>query len=106
MDSECKITIDAGACRMITVITAKDNFDGTATVEFDSNCPYVNDAVESINVVNPVEIIAAGIEGNKIYNDCSMCAGHAACAVPCGMIKAMEIIAGLALKKDVTIKIE
>jgi len=31
---------------------------------------------------------------------------HAACPVPCGMIKAIEVAGGLGLKRDVTIKVE
>jgi len=40
------------------------------------------------------------------YKAADECLPHIACPVPCGFIKAMEVAAGLGLKRDVTFKIE
>ena len=39
--AECKVTVDAGVCKMKTVIIAKTNEDGEVELDIQSDCSKV-----------------------------------------------------------------
>ena len=41
--TECKVTVDAGACKRITVITAVGDDMGVVTVTLDTDCEYLQE---------------------------------------------------------------
>lgn len=102
----CKVEVDPGVCKMKTVVTAK-TADDFVSIKFDveSDCPHVRDLAAKIGDVDPYTAVSAPFPENQIY----VCAGqtlpHAACPVPCAMVKAMEVASGLGLKRDVVLTI-
>ncbi|MDR1405372.1 MAG: hypothetical protein LBJ20_07410 [Candidatus Methanoplasma sp.] len=107
MSDECKVTVDAGVCKMKTVITAKSNPDsGLVDVDIQSDCPNVLRMSWSVKSICPYTEVEEAMNSTEIYRFASESIPHAACPVPCGVIKAIEVAGGLGLKRDVTIRIE
>jgi hypothetical protein len=107
MSNECKVTVDAGVCKMRTIITAKANPDtGMVDVDIQSDCPNLLKLSWSFKSVCPYTEVEAPMKETEVYKAASEVIPHAACPVPCGMIKAIEVAGGLGLKRDVTIKVE
>lgn len=107
MSDECKVTVDAGVCKMKTVITATNNPDtGMVDIEIQSDCPNVLKMSWSIKPICPYTEVEGVMCETDVYKLASESIPHAACPVPCGMVKAVEVAGGLGLKRDVTIKIE
>lgn len=102
-----KATIDAGICGYTTIVEATSNGKYEIGIQITSDCKAIQrmgDNLISVNALNEISFrggkMPATIEKGIEY--CS----HAACPVPAGVVKAIEIEAGLALPKDVSIKLE
>jgi hypothetical protein len=104
-----KVGIDAGVCGFYTTARAASE-DGTF-VEFaiESDCEKIRGLGDALAVKGPVNayeeispagenVIMATVHG--CLKGC--CAG---CAVPVGIFKSMQVAAGLALPKDITITV-
>ena len=102
----CKVEVDPGVCKMKTVVVAK-TADDFVSVKFDteSDCPHVRELGATVGNVDPYTAVSAPFPENQIYVAAGKCLPHAACPVPCAMVKAMEVAAGLGLKRDVSLKI-
>ena len=98
--------VNAGVCGMKTKITATASEDMMSiNVIMESNCPMVN-AIGPIEGLNPYELVGQPFTENPVYVKCAENLRHAACPVPCGIVKAAEAEAGLGLKKPVDISFE
>jgi hypothetical protein len=107
MTNKCKVTVDAGVCRMITVIDAVANEEtGMVDLKIQSDCPNVLRMSWSVKSVCPYSEIEGAMNETEAYKLASEAIPHTACPVPCGMIKAIEVAGGLGLKRDVSIKVE
>ena len=107
MSNECKVTVDAGVCKMKTVIIAKPNPDtGMVDIEIQSDCPNVLKMSWTLKSVCPYTEVEEEMNKTEVYKNASCNIPHAACPVPCGIIKAIEVAGDLGLKRDVTIKVE
>ncbi|MFH1614570.1 MAG: hypothetical protein ABIG61_05760 [Planctomycetota bacterium] len=103
------VEIDAGICGLHT--TARVNSDDSQNVTFniDTNCDKIAHLAKAVGEKSPIDayqeislggpdVIMATVR--ETLTGC--CAG---CAVPVGLFKAMQVAAGLALPKDITIKL-
>ena len=101
--------IDAGICGFRTVagLTSEDYQNVTFNIQTD--CEKVRNLAELIKEKAPVDAfqeIHLGADGVVLTASRSALKGCcAACAVPVGIFKAMQVCAGLALPKDIAIKI-
>jgi len=101
------VEIQAGICGFVTNVSAESEDNQNVNYEIKSNCEKIVALAVKLNKIQPVdafqEISPAG-EGKIIpvvretLKGC--CAG---CAVPAGIFKAMQVAAGLALPKDISI---
>jgi hypothetical protein len=104
-----KVEIEAGICGFKTEVTAESEDSQYVKFEISSDCDKIRDlgrelqkrgVVDSYNEINPasssivMEVVKSQLKG--------CCAG---CAVPVGIFKGMQVAAGLALPKDVFIRI-
>lgn len=97
--------IDAGVCGMKTEVTTKDK-DGQMVVEIDSDCPHYDGLSETIGEIDGMMASFDKVGTGPIYDACRKTCPHGSCAVPMGILKAVEVGAGMALPADVTIKVE
>jgi len=103
------VVVDGGICGFQTRIHADSDDSQNVTFKIASGCENVQKFAEALVGKGPVDgyaEIGAGAEGivlttsNALLKGC--CAG---CAVHAGAFKAMQVAAGVALPKDVTLKI-
>ena len=103
------VEIDAGICGLRTTARVNSEDSQNVTFDIDTNCDKIArlaqvigekgsiDAYQEINPGGPAIIMTAVRE---TLTGC--CSG---CAVSVGLFKAMQVAAGLALPKDITIKL-
>jgi hypothetical protein len=104
---ECKVTVAAGVCKMNTIIIAQgDEETGMVVLNVTSDCPNVLKMAWGLKPICPYTEVDAEMNKTEVYKLASEALPHAACPVPCGMMKAVEVAGGLGLKRDVTIKVE
>jgi len=98
--------IDPGICGEYTTVTATLLNDYQVKLEFDTTCPHIKNLADELLEVNAWnEISFHHGTPESIQKGIEHCP-HAACPVPVGVVKAIEVAAGLALPKDVIIKVE
>ena len=95
--------IESGICGFCT--TVKTTTEGRRVrVEFETECGHVEQLAEALTEVDPYKEISYRGEGPVTLKLAAEHLVHPACPVPSGIIKAIEVEAGLALPKDATIK--
>lgn len=94
----------AGICGFSTSINAKQESDKIKII-IKSDCKWISKLADEIREVDPSEIFKTICE-SKIYETASKHIKHLACPIPSAIVKAVEVEAGLALPKNVMIKIE
>ena len=107
---KAKVDIDAGVCGFHTTASVASEDRQHVTFEVESDCGKVRafagvlkkkgpvDAFQEISPVAESVVLSAARETLK-----GCCA---ACAVPVGVFKAMQVAAGLALPKNIAIQLE
>ena len=91
---------------MKTVIHAVQQDDMMIRLDIESDCHNILKMSWRIKPVNPYTEVESKICESDIYRWANEVLPHAACPVPCGMIKAIEVAGDLGIKRDVTIKVE
>jgi hypothetical protein len=102
-----KATINAGVCGFVTVVTAESDDVQNVSFKFESDCPNVQKLAEDFPVVDGYQEIGDGYGGvifTKVISGLKGCCSG--CVVPCGIFKAMQVAAGLALPSPASIDIE
>ena len=103
------IVIEAGVCGFVTRVHADSEDSQNVTFRIPTSCEKVKKLAEALVAKGPVDAyaeIGAGHDGvvlgtaREHLKGC--CAG---CVVPSGIFKAMQVAAGLALPKDIAIRI-
>ncbi len=95
--------IESGICGFCTTVRTKA--DGRRVrVEFETTCGYVEKLAEQLTEVDPYKEISYRGDGPVTLRLAAEHLVHPACPVPAGIIKAIEVEAGLALPKDASIK--
>jgi len=101
--------IDAGVCGHLTTVRAAKTDGYKVRVAAESTCPHVRKIaadlaadggeVDALHQIGLRQGLPTVLE--TAYRHCA----HAACPVPAGLIKAIEVAAGLALPRDVAMRI-
>lgn len=99
-----KAEICSGVCGFVTQVETKID-GGHCLVSIKSECPSMKRLGSELTQVDPFREITFRGEGPLTLQMAAKHCAHAACPVPSGIIKAVEVEAGLALPVDVTIKI-
>ncbi len=100
-----RVEIDAGICGHSTTVKATAGEGYKVRVSLESTCPHVWMIAGDLDEVDALQQI--GLRGGlppvleAAYAHCV----HAACPVPSGLIKSIEVAAGLALPQDVSMRI-
>lgn len=97
--------IQAGACGFTTVVNATEIGSHKVELSIESACPHVKKLAESLSVVDAYKELSCRRGTTSIIAAALQHCTHAACPVPSGIVKAMEVAAGLGVACDVTIHI-
>jgi hypothetical protein len=99
-----KAEIFAGVCGFTTQVEATQSED-SVQLAIRSECDAIQRMAAELTQVNPYkEISARRAVPATLQAGIKFCT-HAACPVPVGIIKAVEVAANLALPVDATIKV-
>ena len=99
-----KAEVFAGICGFKTIIETK-SVDDMVRLQIKSDCPAITRLAGQITEVDPYQEITFRRGGPQTFQVSVKYCAHTACPVPVGIIKAVEVEAGLALPMDVTIKV-
>ena len=102
-----KVEIDSGICGMSSIVRT-EMVDGTyqCRVYIESECEAIRKIAEDLEEVDALqEISLRRGEGPLALQKGREYCFHSACPVPVGIIKAVEVAAGLALPADVSMRI-
>ena len=98
-----KAEINSGICGFTA--TVRTRMDGRkCVISIESDCDAIQRLGEELAEVDPFQEITFRGEGPRALKLGAKHCYHTACPVPVGIIKAIEIEAGLALPADATIK--
>ena len=100
-----KAKINAGVCGFVTEVETESDDLQNVTIRIQTQCPSLKPLEkEPIEVDGFVECFGKVGEG-EVFSQCRKYCKHAACPVPTGIIKAVEVACELALPKDADIEI-
>jgi len=100
-----KLVVVAGACGFSAVIRAQKRPDRTIGIAVETGCEMVQKMAREIASLGRRDALT-GIPNNPVYLAAGRHLKHAACPVPSAVLKALEVEAGLNVKKDATIVFE
>jgi hypothetical protein len=100
-----KAEVKAGVCGFISRIEAR-NDGAVCRLRIESDCAHVRKLADRLTEVDPFREITYRGEGPRTLRVASETCRHPACPVPAGILKAIEVEAGLALPADVSITVE
>ncbi|MEI6218305.1 MAG: hypothetical protein WCP86_05355 [bacterium] len=104
---KAQANIDGGICGFHTRVHADSNDSQNVTFRIASSCEKVRKFADALITRGPVDgyaEIGAGADGAILTTARESLEGCcSACAVPVGAFKAMQVAAGVALPKDITI---
>ena len=100
-----KAEICAGVCGFNTTVIARKNGNGRIDLDIQSDCKSVQKFAAELTSVDAFREFSFRRGSPETLELAPKCLAHPACPVPSGIIKAVEVEAGLALPRDVTIKI-
>ena len=99
-----KATIHAGICGFTSEVTVT-NQGKHCTLSIRSDCGDIEKMADQLKKIDPYQEISFRGDGPLTFKAFRECCLHPACPVPVGIIKAIEVEAGLALPMDVSIEV-
>jgi len=97
-----KVVVKAGACGFTAVIRAEKGPERMIDISLESGCAMVQKMAAEIARLGRRDALT-GLLNNPVYLAAGRHLKHAACPVPAAVLKALEVEAGLNVKKDATI---
>jgi len=101
--------IDAGTCGFHTTVVADSPDKRHVTFSIETECDVIARLVAALAEVQPIDVYGE-VDKRKesvilatVVETMAEC--RKSCAVPLGVFKAMQVVAGLALPKDVHIEV-
>jgi hypothetical protein len=103
------VIIEAGVCGFKTSAEAESSDEQLVTFQIESDCEKIKSLAKKLVHGGPLDAFQEISSQTKsrilILAEEHLTGCCAACAVPIGIFKAMQVAAGLALPKDITIQI-
>ena len=97
--------ICAGICGFTTIVEAAMDGQRRVLLSIESQCEKVQSLAVELTQVDPFQEITRRGDGPLTLRLAAKHLSHTACPVPAGIIKAVEVAAGLALPTDASIKL-
>lgn len=102
--SDCRVLVDAGVCKMKTLIIAEANDMGLVELKIKSDCPNILRMSWGLEPLSPYAEVEAEFHKSEVYRLANESIPHTACPVPAGIIKALEVAGDLGLKRECSIR--
>jgi hypothetical protein len=101
-----KTKVEAGVCGFVTDVEAVLNDNQKVNLKIKSDCPHVMALAEEYPQSDGMMEIFMPFGEAPLFKAAKSNLKHSACPVPTAILKAIEVSCGLALPRDVTIKVE
>ena len=98
------VIIRAGVCGFTTVVSATVAADGLVDLRIESDCESVLQLSQRLARVDPFREFTYRGPGPETLQAARAVLPHPACIVPAGMIKSIEVAAGLALPRNALVE--
>jgi len=99
-----KAVIDPGICGFMAEVTATMEGD-MCSLEITCDCEPIQEMAKELPQVDPMAEIGFHGDGPLTLRMFAEHCPHPSCPVPAGILKAVEVEAGLALPKDASVKV-
>lgn len=104
---QVRSTINAGICGFTTTIAATSDDMQNVTFNIESDCENIRKLATELPVVDGYTEIGLGFDGTIHHTvETTLKGCCSGCIVPCGIFKAMQVAAGLALPAPAAIELE
>jgi len=100
-----KILIQPGACGMLVTVEVEKKDKKTFIVNITSECEMARKLGTELPELDFMDAFKRLLD-NPVYTKSAACLKHVSCPVPTGILKALEVEAGLAVPRDVSIVFE
>jgi len=100
-----KVVIRSGACGFVTTVTAEPGPDKSVKITIESDCEHVRKMQDDVRTLGRMDALK-GFADSPVYRSAAKRLKHTACPVPSGILKALEVAAGLNLPREATIVFE
>lgn len=100
-----EVKVNAGICGFNTVIRVDSEDMQNAVLEITTECSNIKPMEQELKEVDGFEECFSKVGDSKVYELAKKYCKHAACPIPPAIIKGIEVACGLALPKDVDIRI-
>jgi hypothetical protein len=97
--------VDSGICGFTTTVLAEAADMRSVTLTIESECPQIRKAAAELGEIDMLEELRSGLGQGRVYEVLSHTVRHVTCPVGAGILKAAEAAAGLALPKDVSVRL-
>ena len=97
-----KVVINPGACGMPVIVEVEKKEGKTFSVRITTECEMVEKLGKEIPELTMMDAFRR-LQDNPVYQKGATWLRHVACPVPSGILKALEVEAGLNLPRDVSI---
>ena len=95
--------INPGACGLITTVEVRKKDARVFMLELRSDCEMIQKLGETLPELSMTDCFKRILD-SIVYKQASACLKHVSCPVPSGILKTLEVEAGLAVAKDVSMK--
>ena len=102
--AKCKI--NGGICGFVTIVKAENADNEKVSLKITSDCPNIKKIAKELTEIDPYDEIFKRAISTKVYEIASKHSPHLSCVVPSGILKTIEVAAGLALPQKATIEVE
>ena len=96
------VVVNSGACGFTVTIRASKGKDKTIEIVLDTDCEMVKKMQGDIAAVDRRAAVC-GFGSGPVHHSAAKHLKHAACPVPSGILKAIEIEAGMNVPRDAAI---
>ncbi len=101
-----KGTIKGGICGFVTTVIAEKRDDGKIGVTILSDCENIQKMATELIEIDPYDEIFKRVKLTTTCDIASKHSPHPSCIVPSGILKTIEVEAGLALPQEASLKVE
>lgn len=100
------VRVNPGICGLNSIVKIHSDDMQHALIDIVSDCPSIKSMEQDLKEVDGFEECFSKLGASKVAETAKKYCKHTACPVPCAILKGIEVACGLALPKDVEIKIE
>jgi len=97
------VEVEAGVCGLVTRLRAAPGADGVVVLRGESDCPRVQEYLAGLQMVEVSSALGRCCL-EKVFRPAVEAGLHPACPVPVGVLEAVEVVAGLALPHQASIR--